>query len=369
MDVFKFNNPTAPTKMEAGVIINDLKSKMWIERYAQAGEFKFVADAKSGIRTELPIGSFVSHVDTSEIMIVENHEISDNVNSNPEIVITGRGFETYFENRIVGSNRIHPSYDGVSEFILAPNYLWIQIATLIQQHIYATNLLDDDDAVPFVSAVVSVSGVGEVLSRSVKRGDLYTRMLELLAIENLGVKVIRPGPWSPLGAGSPNTAVMIHVGVNRTGEIIFSHDTGEIESADYLWSNKKNKNAALIAGRWVETEVTGPETLYNRRTMFVDASDIDNSYSVAPTGADLAAIVYAMRQRGLEALATQNDVALTKAQVSKNNKKAAYRKDFDVGDLISVHGSFNESTIFRVSEYVEIEDNTGSSGYPTLTVI
>jgi hypothetical protein len=369
VDFFRFLNPTDPMKMEQGILIPHLKSKMWIERYDQAGEFTFVADVKSGVRDLLPIGSFVSHVDTPEIMIVENHEISDKKDTDAEITISGRGFESDFESRIVGSNKVFPTSGAASEYILDAGYLADQIVTLISNHILAVNLVDDDDALPFVSIVNQVVAAGEQVVRSIKRGTLYERLQELLAVQLLGTKIIRPGVTSPLGGASPNTALVIHKGVDRTAQIVISEDTGEITSADYLWSSKKRKNAALITGRWVETRVVGPETNKDRLWMTVDASDIDQNFETEPVGADLAAIVAAMEQRGREALSAQNDVALTKVDVSKNSNNAAYRTDFNVGDLITVLGSYNSSTTMRISEYVEIEDQTGAQSGPTLSLL
>ena len=152
---------------------------------------------------------------------------------------------------------------------------------------------------------------------------------------------------------------------------MFSYDTGEIVSADYLWSNKKLKNAAMISGKWVQTVVNPTDAGYARRMMYVDATDIDQAFTVAPstsTSPTLAAIVAAMQQRGREALAAQNNIALTKAEVTKQSTLAKYRVDFDVGDYIMVSGDYNEAAPMRVSEYVEIEDSTGESGYPTLTL-
>ncbi len=123
-----------------------------------------------------------------------------------------------------------------------------------------------------------------------------------------------------------------------------------------------------MTGRWVETFVNSTANNYDRRTMYVDATDIDNAYNTAPTGADLTAVVNAMQQRGIDALTSQNDVALTKTEVSKNTNQLAYRTAFNVGDYITVHGDYNETSIMQISEYVEIEDETGSSGYPTLTM-
>lgn len=349
------------------MLINGLTSKMWVERYDKAGECKFVAPANADMRNKLPIGSFVSHVDTTEIMIIENHEINDQADADPVLTITGRGFETFFENRIVGSNKTFPTTGEPTDYVIPGDLLGNQIVLLIADHILAINLVDDNDAIPFTEVINLIGGIGAGVDISVKRGPLYDAVLELLGVGGYGIKVIRPGPWSPLGAGSPNVAVAIHNGVNRTGQIIFSHDTGEIESADYLWSIKKNKNTAMVSGRWVETLVTTAETGYNRRMIYVDASDIDNQYEVAPTGADLTAIINAMQQRGATALANLNDVAITKAEVAKTATKAIYRRDFDVGDLITVSGDYNETSSMQVTEYVEIEDENGRSGYPTLS--
>ena len=67
--------------------------------------------------------------------------------------------------------------------------------------------------------------------------------------------------------------------------------------------------------------------------------------------------------------AAQKNIALTKAEVARNAANARYRVDFNVGDLIRVHGNYNEAASMRVSEYVEIEDGNGKSGYPTLTMV
>lgn len=369
MDIFRFRNPTAPTKLEHGEIVNGIKSKTWIERYREAGEFSFLANADTGIRDSLPIGSLISHIDSTEVMMVENHEIAETRGSETEIVITGRGLETFFENRIVGSNRTFPTVDAAVDYSLAADETWDQVVTMIKDHILAANLIDDDNALDYVEVLSDVSGAGTIVAREIKRGPLYNGVLELLDVDSLGIRVIRPGPWSPLGAASPNIAFLIHKGVDRSSEVMFSYETGEIESADYLWSNRKMKNAALVTGKWVETWVDTAATKYDRRVMHVDASDIDNAYTTAPTGADFTNVVNAMNQRGLDALAAQKDIALTKAEVSEHANRAIYRTDFNVGDLITVHGDYNETSTMRISEYVEIEDENGQSGHPTLTMI
>lgn len=372
MDIFKFRNPTNQARMEQGEIIDGFKSKMWIERYRDAGEFTLVASIDSGIREKLPIGTFISHVNTKEIMIVENHSISDNRGEVTDVTITGRGLESFLDQRIVNANRLFPSYLGSVDHTLDANYTWIQAIELVEDHVLPSNLVftEPNDAIPYLQIVHNVVSTGESVERSVRRGDsLFSSLLDLLSIDNLGIKIIRPGPGSPLGPTSPDVAMLFHKGVNRSSQIVFSYDTGEIESSDYLWSNKKSKNSVLVSGRWVEIRLNAlDKTYYNRRIMYVDASDIDESFESPPTEPEVFSIISKMEQRGIAALASQKDVTLAKVEPSKESVKAIYRQDYDVGDLIMVSGNYNQTQAMRVSEFVEIEDENGNSAYPTLSI-
>ena len=366
MDVFRFVNPTNAVLMQQGAIINGITSKTWVERYAEAGEFTFVAPIGSDIRMKLPIGSFVSHINSREIMVVENHEINEESGQAAEIIVTGRGFETLFEQRIVGTNKAFPVSNGVEDYTLPAGLIWNQIRDMIQRHIYGVYLVDGNNAIPYTEVATNVTGTGTSVIRTVKQQDLYSAVIELIDEAQLGIKVFRPGPWiTPITPG--NTVVLIHKGTDRRKTVAFSHDSGEIETADYLWTNRKDKNAAFIAGRWVETTVVGTQTQYHRRWMIVDASDIDQKYTAAPTGATLTALVAKMQQRGRQALAKQKNIAITKADVIKQSLRALYRTDYDLGDLVSISGNYGEDAVRRVTEYVEVEDSSGRSGYPTLS--
>ena len=369
MDIFTFRNPTSKTKMEQGIIVNGLKSKMWIERYRDAGEFTLVASAESDVRKQLSIGSFISHTHTQEIMVVENHEIRDDRGKESDLVITGRSLEVILENRLARFNRTYPftSLSGLTDdFFLGSTTCANGAVYLGSYNTQTTYVIDDDDALLWIIFMVVGTPGGVSDSRSIKLGTLYERFIEVLAIDNLGVKITRPGSWS---AQSPSTVIGVHKGIDRTSQIVRSYDTGEIESIDYLWSNKNLKNAALVSGKWVEVMVKNTALKdYDRRIMRVDGKEIDQDFTTYPTGVDYTSVVNAMTRKGNETLSNQNNIAITKAEVSKSAVRYQYRKDYNVGDLITITGDYNEESTMRVSEYVEIEDETGESGYPTLTM-
>lgn len=163
--------------------------------------------------------------------------------------------------------------------------------------------------------------------------------------------------------------IRVHKGVDRSNEIIFSYDYGQIVNADYLWSNKKLKTSAVVSSRWVQTIVNLPGfDHYARRMMQVSATDVDEDLDEAAALAAISSINDKLQQRGREALKSQKNVVLTKAEVSKKTVESRYRVDYNVGDLVSVVGDYNESSTMRVSEFVEIEDENGTVAYPTLSL-
>lgn len=370
MDVIKFTNPTHQTLLDQGELINGLKTKLWIERYRDISEFEFVASAETMMHLILPIGSLISHVESTEVMIVENHEINEADGQETKIVITGSSFDSFFKNRIVGSNKNWPTIaSGVDEYSLSAEFTWNQAVTLLKDHIDATQVIDVNDAIYHIEVIADVVGTGDSDERFIPRGNLYSRLIDLLEIDDLGIKVMRPGVRSPLGFNNPNMAVVIHKGQDLSQQVAFSYSTGEIQNADYLWSNKELKNAALVSGRWLETVVKDSSTDYDRRMMYIDASFMDNTYSSAPEEPDRTYILDIMTIIGQNYLLSQKEVAIVNAEPTKNSTTHKYREHYDVGDIVTVDGEYNETASMRVSEYVEIEDETGQSGYPTLSAI
>jgi exosome complex RNA-binding protein Csl4 len=368
MDFFKFTHPTK-TNLTLGAPINGYLSAMWVERYRTPGEFEFEAPMSSGLKDDLPLGTIISHVDTYDFAIVENHEISEDPNSDPRIKITGRTFDSWLENRMVGANLAYgtPAAPFV-EFTLASNRTWTQAVSLINQHIQIASTVDDDDSLnDDILAFTPLSGAGVTEARVVKRGNLHERLLELLAVEDLGIRMVRKNTIGTIGSATVSR-FHIHRGIDRSNSIIFSSANGDVDSAQYLWSIKSKKNAALVQGRYVETMVVSGASGLNRRMMMVDASDIDGSLSAAPTGSTLTTIRAKMQLRGQEALANQNEINIAQVDISKA-VLSRFRKDYDIGDIISVDGNYGVLEKRRVVEYVEIEDENGESGHPTLAVL
>lgn len=367
MDFFKFNSPDV---FLGGQAINGWDSVSWVERYQDPGEFEFVSRLSSGLREFLPIGTLVSHIGTLEVMVVENHQIGEDSDIDPVLTITGRTLESYLDHRVVGQNwdwTVPPADLNASVYNMTAAYTWIQAKKLINDHIATGTVIMANDAIPSVLGEHSMSGVGTSEARTIQRGSVLLRMLEVLKVDNLGIKVSRRHNFALPNPGS-TTLLIIHDGDDKRNSVIFSTKNGDIDSADYLWSDKKLKTSALVVGKFVETMVHGSESGRNRRVMLVDGNDIDGSLAEIPTGASLTSIRATMTVRGNQALKAQKQVALSRIDIS-TTPTYQFRKDYNIGDIVSVDSSYGPVASMRVIEYAELVDENGESAQPTLELL
>ena len=361
MELFKFTSTSGSPFLE-GEMINSAKRITWVERYREPGEFKIEAPLESGLREFLPIGTFISHVNTEEVMLVEDHNYKDDKEKGPYIAVTGRSLEIVTENRIVGANYAYGTpTPPPPEYILAAAPLGAQVATLISQHILAGQVADPNDEIPYLVVTNAIPSEGEQIERVMKRHPVHKAVLELLGLGNYGVRTIR----QPDG----NVRIELHKGIDRSSTVSFSWVAGEIDSSEYLLSTRKNKNTALVKGRYVEQMVyTTGANKYDRRVLLVDASDLDDYLDETPTGALLTDIRTKMTERGQREIRINNDVNIVRSDIS-DRTKFRYRRDYQVGDIVSIDGAFSAFDNRRVTEFTEIEDENGESGHPTLEIL
>lgn len=361
MDLFKFSGNEI-TDFDNGVPILNYTSAMWVERYKEPGEFEIKAKLSSGLQFLLPLGSIISHTKTYEACIVENIEINETASEDPIIIISGRSLDSYLENRIVGLNIVLTSNNvPFAPYVIPADKLDTQIYALIVDHIF----LGPD-------IIVHADGTSNIeVERNIKRQDVLSVVNELLTLDDYGLRIVRKNQSGAIiSASESNTVFYIHKGVDHSNDVIFSWNLGELESANYLFSIKSLKTAALVQSTYVETVVydTSFEHPYDYRFMFVDASDIDKSFTEIPNSTEIAQIIEQLEIRGAEALASQTLVDISSVDVSKaTNYK--YRRDYDIGDIVSISGNYGVTEKRRVIEFVEIEDENGEVGYPTLSKI
>ena len=345
--------------------IEGFKSAMWIERYRKAGEFTIVAPVSSGLRTKLPLGALISHTETQELMMVESHEIQDTIDGDVYITITGRSFETFMEHRVLSYNGMsglegsqgQPT-DALKTYVFAGSGTGAEHALeLMEWHLYdgeeQTSML-----ITNCRTVNTVSGaVGTSTTREIDIADLYSVVLDLLAIDDLGIRSVRPGVNSGLPLET-DIGFILHQGEDKTASVAFDHASGDIRNGQYLWTLKNKKTAVMAQGEQHRNFTTGTvATGYDARAGFL-ATDVDTLV----LNDDLDSLTAAAESY----LAQHKSTNIVRVEVTPTTNRLRYRTDYNVGDLVAVTGNYDTKGAMRVVEHVEIIDETGQSSYPTL---
>lgn len=379
MDIFKFmTSPSTPTLLDGGgVLINGLLTKEWVERYRPAGSVTLTSRADLGVKDLLPEGSLIGLVGSETVMMVEDHHLSDD--GEAIVTTTGRSIDAVImEQRIVTNNDPVGATSGPGvvglQYDSDPQWLsWIQAKSLIIRHITDESgswpTINPYDVVPYIEVIDDVGmdpDDGTREARQLSRSYLYGEVIKLLEVDNIGIRVVRPGVWSP-AADPANLVFLIHDGVDRRNEVTINYESGELENAEYLWSIQPHKVVARVVGKWLEVLVGNTTAAgLNRRTLLVDGKDIDEAQTVFPTGTARDWIVAAMQARGRAELAKAKRIALADINLSKSNRTHVFGRDYGLGDIITVRGNYQESKVMRVDEFVKMEDENGEVSYPTL---
>lgn len=375
MEFIKFNPGSSPTALNSGAeVVTGYDTLTWVERYRKAGLFKLTAPLSSGLLDILPLNTIVGLEESLDLMMVENHGLKERAGEDPQIEISGRTFDAFLEHRIVGMEQyLNNPTAPLAELFLAAADSWDQVVTLINTHIDSGTIpVNSEDALPNMLAVADNPGTLTGITptnerRTLKRGSVHARVLEILAVDDLGIRIVRKNPFGVLGHAT-NTWFLVHAGNDRSGSVIFSSLAGDLDGADYLWSAKTEKNCALVTGKHFEVVSYSSDWNYDRRSTMVDGKDIDDIYNDPPTDPTKTTVLAAMATRGYEQLAEERQYVLARADISAS-AQFAFRKDYDIGDIVSVDGTYGDIVPMRVVEYTQIVDEKGESGHPTLEAL
>jgi hypothetical protein len=369
------------TTYASGAIINNLDSVLWVERYLEPGEFKIICDPTSKLRSKLALGTFISHTNTTEVMVVENHQITESFGASPKLEVTGRSLDCFLEKRVIsvaGTPAFNQTTKESNDIQVNGNPSAVVLYLLSAYFIGST--LTSNNVVPNVSIIVDTTiPTASTIQRSFKKGaGLHQALLDILGSSDLGIRFERPlrdkngtalhhynNVTDPTAS---NLAVYIHAGVDRSSTISFLYGAGDIQEAKYFWSNKTELNC--INGSTYYVELTNyfpstPKTGWDNKTGYADVTQVNQVPStLGAIGFQQAAIT----QEATELYSKTKSKVLMEATVSRVSRYA-YREDYIVGDLVYVVGNYGVASKMRVVENVESQDEFGYNSHPTLKAL
>jgi hypothetical protein len=356
MQVFKLNATHNPSDS-----VNDFETLVWTERYQEAGDFKLEVKNDISILTALPKGCLISHTDTREVMIVENHEIKRDSDKNLKVTLSGRSFETFAENRPTAGSflALYDSGTGDANVETTAVLSSCHISAALLQGCLVDGVAPAADVIPDLTVDEVMRVHDTAMAQVIKRGHVYGRVLEFLQLSKAGLRTTRP-------IGATDMVLSVHDGIDRTATIVFYAQFEDLEDAEYFTSIKNYKNYARIAAhtyarlyrhRDIGSDLTG----LNRRVMYIEADDIEGDYTPG-TASD---VISARAQSGLD---ERKEISLIQAKISLT-AKPKFKIDYDVGDLVKVFGEFSAPQTMRVTEHILTADKDGVKGYPALSVV
>lgn len=356
MQLYKLDSTFLPA-----TLIEKYDSLIWTERYRNAGDFELKTPHIDATMTQLPIGTTLSLADTKEIMIVENHIIDTNDNDQAILTVSGRSYETFFEYRPALDDLlpIHYTAGGV-------DYIWeiaaldagATAASIMMSVIESPYANDTKDILP----LHQVSGAGPALvstkNRIIERTDTYSKVLDLLDEEDLGIKNVRRNPGD-----SNDVNIYVYYGTDRTATVVLDPRAGHFLSSKYLFSQKGYWTGVYATSKDLAIQVHNPGssglTGRNRRMGLVLARDIEG------TSANETKMLTA---RAVAELGKHRKTAIFEGEVSPDIPYK-YGTHYFIGDTVKCHAEYGVDQNMRVVEYIRVEDGTGERAFPTLSVI
>lgn len=346
-----------------GNLIENWDSLIWNERYRDSGDFVLTTPDINNTRGALPLQSLVSLLDTKEIMWVENHTIKIGEDGTRTLEVSGRSFETFFENRVTApsSPATRPDFQIAIPGTTDTNAVTLSSATSSVAALFALGMFENsgyyiysNDAIPLHTFLNSVPQAGlSTGSRFIERGSAYDVAIKLLEENDDGIRNERPG------AVGNDIITRLYHGTDRTTSVVLDVRAGHFENVTYFWSVKDFRNLVYVASQKDSNQAgSSPLSGLSRRVTLLDLPEITQ------TG---AALPYMLFTKGEAYRRKHNPVTLFDGTLSET-APFKYGTDYFLGDTIKCLGEYYLSLNMKVSEYIRVEDENGETAYPTLSV-
>lgn len=345
--------------------IDTFESLIWTERYNGCGNFEFYTPVNQSIlqvvntiqkKLEAKLDCYAWLKESGGTMIIEDLEITTDVEVGNHLIVSGRGLESLLERRIIWEQTaLNGTLQNGVEKLLNESIINPKIA---------------ERKIPKFKFLASTNKSIQDLKLSAQyTGDnLYDVALQICDSNQLGFDVYLDM--------DNNFVFTLTIGEDRSYDqndnpyVIFSPKYENIINSDYLESIRTLRNVALVAGEDQgvnrKTRVLGSVSGLARRELYVDARDIqsETSEGVIPENEYNAML----DQRGVEKMDEHTYTKVFTGEIEAT-KTFVYGSDFFKGDIVQIVNEYDMESKVRVSEVVIVQDTGGYSMYPTFQVV
>lgn len=387
MDIYKLSSKTLLPKE----LVRNLESVHWVDRFSDAGEFTLqTPDIRTTIN-QIPPGTFLGNSLDNSMMIVDKFSIRTDENNVPKLTIKGRTAETFLENRIL----VDDIQNGIEDDTLTfyNKYPGELIVSLISQGRIDAKDWGFDYTVAFPFRYLKDIQHGPVIdSYNAPRGSVYAAAHDLAMSYGVAFHIRRPDKLDDNPALLDSRPGRIRTNKNNP---MFAHFRGDITNEQYDWditqyANNVQAFSKLGAKGYGDTRYRGD---YIHRMKMVDIPETEPKDLIkaneimlydlpVPILRDVLGAVKTVHEKinNLQIRYYQYRVSQQRATQYYNlaqetkrytfevspNSNAKYKKDYDLGDIVTVRSSWGDNVDMRVDSYVRTFDESGYVEYPEL---
>lgn len=250
------------------------ESLIWTERYNGYGNFEFYTPVSQSIigvvntvqkKMEAKLDCYVWLKESGSAMVIEDLEITTDIETGNHLIVSGRGLESLLERRIIWK-----------QTVLNGN-LQAGIRRLIEEALTNPEM-DDRQVSNFLFSESDDEIIRSLKLKAQYTGDnLYDTILTICETYQLGfdVRLDENRFIFSLKRGEDRSYDQ-----NKNPYVVFSPNYENMVNSDYLESGKTLKNVTLVAGEDEgssrRTIVVGSGVGLSRRELYTDARDIQS---------------------------------------------------------------------------------------------
>ena len=353
MDLLVLNKELDPID-----VCDTYTSLVWSDRYYEYGDFEIYTIVSTALLNILKEEFYIQRLDSDHAMIIENVQVSPDIEDGNKLIVTGRSLESILARRIIwGRTSVKGNFQNgikqlLDECIISPSDPLRKI----------DNFIFEESTDPTITELtIDAQYTGD---------NLYDVISNTCMERGIGFKIFIND--------YKQFVFRLYSGQDRSYEqftnpyVVFSPNFENLMNSNYLSSKKDLKNNAFIAG---EGEGTDRKTAYvidgsgglDRRELYVDARDISSNIGDGVTLTD-DEYTAKLQTRGAAKLAEHTSVVSFEGQ-AETNIMFKYGEDFFIGDIVQIANEYGHEARARILELITSEDTGGITVYPTFKTL
>ncbi|HBE9404965.1 TPA: siphovirus ReqiPepy6 Gp37-like family protein [Clostridioides difficile] len=328
-------------------MIDKFESFIWNRKACDVGEFELHCYVDKDIVSLIEKDNIiVKSNDLTECAYIENKYFDEDNEGKETLKVTGSFVSNYIDRRIIWNTEV------INDTIEKT------IRKLIDNNCITT---DEQRVIPFL-ILGKLRGYLEEVNYQVSYKNLKEEIVKLIKDKDLNFRIITD-------LKNKVHEFDIYKGVNRTASqntnpnCIFCKEFENVHEQSYTYASDNYRNLAKIGGEGEgDTRVftiIGESAGLDRREIFIDAKDIkskDNN-DIELSG---EAYIEFIKQRGFEKLSEYNEVRNFESKVNVTNSNLSYKKDFDLGDIVTcINEKWGVVIDVKIIEIEEVYEKDG----------